>query len=114
MVRVPMFSENTITMHHMIPIQINVEESSMRSRDSSNGPINQVTTMGVVFFKGHPESVWVPAVISFHDCVLVYSVLAVSILEETVVLAIHEVVVHSRVKARVWNPTVGKKVERTA
>ena len=43
-----------------------------------------------------------------------YPVLAISILEETVVLAIHEVVVHSCVKARVWNPTVGKKVERTA
>jgi hypothetical protein len=114
MVRVSMFSENAIAMHHMIPIQIHVKKSSMRSRDGSDRSVDQVTTMCVVFFKGHPEPIWVPAVITFHDCVLMYPVLAISILEETVVLAIHEVVVHSCVKARVWNPTVGKKVERTA
>jgi hypothetical protein len=108
------FSKNSITVHHVIPVQINVEEGSMGSRDGSDRSIDQVTTMIHVFFKRHPEPIWIPAIISLHNRVLVYSVLAISVLKETVVLAVNEVVVHSCVEARVGDPTVGEEIERTA
>jgi hypothetical protein len=101
-------------MHHVIPVQINVEKGSVGSRDGSDRSIDQVPTMTEVFLERHPETVRVPAIISLHHCVLVHSVLAISVLKEAVVLAVDEVVVHSCVEARVGNPTVGKEVKGTA
>lgn len=70
--------------------------------------------MSVMFFERYPEPIWVPAVVPLHYRILMNSVLSILVFEETVVLAVNKVVVHSCVKAWIGDPTVGEQVERTA